>query len=139
MPSAYRTLTGLAANGFDVHVVMPERRAEGPRDYRGLHLHTFSVPTFGLEGEYGPARSSLLLEAPPGRGAGLRWKCFLTAMLAAAVRRALRVAREIDPALVYGILPTGALAAAAVARRTGAPNVTRLFGTHLAGDRKSVV
>lgn len=133
MPSAYRTLTGLAANGFDVHVVLPERGGGGSRLYRDLWLHTFPLPTFGLTGDFGPTRSPLLLESPPGYIAGLRWKAFLAAMLGAAVRRGLRLRREVDPVLVYGILPTGALAAAAVAWRAGIPNVTRLFGTHLAG------
>jgi glycosyltransferase involved in cell wall biosynthesis len=132
MPSAYRTLTGLAANDFDVHVVLPERGGGCARPYRGLTLHPFDVPAFGLRGEFGATRSPLLLEAPPGREAGLRWKAFLAAMLAGGVRRALRVAGHVRPALTYGILPTGALAAAAVGRREHVPNVTRLFGTHLA-------
>jgi len=88
-----------------------------------------------LRGEFGPTRSPLLLETPDGRAAGLRWKAFLAAMLAGAVRCGLEVAREVRPVLLYGILPTGALAAGGVALRTRVPNVTRLLGTHLASVR----
>jgi glycosyltransferase involved in cell wall biosynthesis len=132
MPSAYRSLTGLAANGFDVHVLVPARGGGAPREYRDLHLHPFDVRSFGLRGDFGPFRSALLLE-PSGRpGAGMRWKAFLSAMLVAAIRHGVRLARDVRPVVTYGILPTGALAAAAIGRRTGTPNVTRLFGTHLA-------
>lgn len=132
MPSAYRSLTGLRDNGFDVHVLMP---SEGPRatmDYRGLTLHTFPVPRFGLRGTYGPTRSALLMDAPEGRLTSLRWKAFLSALLALSVRHGLSVARNTRPDVLYGILPTGALAASAIGRLRGVPNVTRLFGTHLA-------
>lgn len=135
MPSAYRSLTGLAANGFDVHVVLPQRGGGPSSAYRSLRLHPFDVGSFGLRGDFGPNRSPLLLQAPPGFGAGARWKAFLAAMLTLAVRRGLEVARRIDPVAVYGILPTGALAAAAIGGALRMPNVTRLFGTHLGSVR----
>jgi glycosyltransferase involved in cell wall biosynthesis len=131
MPSAYRALEGLREGGFDVHVVMP---SDGPvpSTYRGLNLHSFAVPRFGLEGSYGLERSPLLLQAPDERTASLRWKGFLGALLAGSIRIGHRVARRHRPDLLYGILPTGALAASALGGLLRRPNVTRLFGTHLA-------
>jgi glycosyltransferase involved in cell wall biosynthesis len=132
MPSAYRTLTGLQANGFDVHVVLPTDGAS--RDYQedGLVLHTFGTPRFGLKGSFGPHRSPFLLEAPSGYSGSIRWKAFVAGMCGNALRRGLQVANEISPAIVYGIMPPGAIAASAIGRRRRIPNVTRLFGTFLA-------
>ena len=131
MPSAYRALEGLREAGFDVHVVIPSDRAV-PSTYRGLNLHAFAVPRFGLEGSYGLERSPLLLQAPDKRTASLRWKGFLGAMLAGFIHKGHRVAGQHRPALLYGILPVGALAASVLGGVLRRPNVTRLFGTHLA-------
>src|SRR5918997_4036677 len=78
MPSAYRTLAGFRDAGFDVHVLMPASEPWPEPDYRGLRLHTYRAPRFGLAGDFGPTRSALLVELPPGRrGASLRWKAYL--------------------------------------------------------------
>lgn len=134
MPSAYRALEGLREAAFDVHVVIPSH-LPAPSVYRGLNMHSFALPRFGLEGSYGLERSALLLRPPDGRTASWRWKAFLGAMLARFIQMGYHVAKRNPPALLYGILPVGALAASVLGGVLRQPNVTRLFGTHLAPVR----
>jgi glycosyltransferase involved in cell wall biosynthesis len=134
MPSAYRTMAGFRDAGFEVHVLIPASEPWPEPVYHGLHVHTYRVPRFGLAGDFGPTRSALLVDLPPGRrGASLRWKGYLGAVSLLGAVHGARLARRLKPQVVYGMMPMGAVAASVVGRLAGAPNVTRLFGTML-GD-----
>lgn len=134
MPSAYRTLAGFRDAGLRVDVVIPASSGWGDCTYEGLCVHTYRVPKFGLTGDFGPRRSALLVELPTGRrGASLRWKAYLGCISLLGIAHGLRLARRNNPDVVYGMMPTGAVAASVVGHLRGVPNVTRLFGTMLAG------
>src|SRR5437763_725141 len=100
MPSAYRTLAGFCDAGFEVHALMPASRP-WPEQYDGLHLHTYRVPRFGLQGEFGPRRSALLVELPEGRSLEqLRWKGYLGSVAGLGALHGLALTRRLKPDLV---------------------------------------
>lgn len=120
-PSFHLSVTGFPKHGIEMHVLMPG----GPglpavQDYHGATLHRMGT-AFDFMPECG--RSKFVHH-------GRIFAAFLYWFLR-AVPAGLRLAREIHPDVVFGMGSLGASAGWLVARASGVPNVTRLFGTEL--------
>jgi glycosyltransferase involved in cell wall biosynthesis len=132
--AVFETLNGYREAGYQVHLVTLAKGAEQVTAHRGLHLHGFHLPLVPPGVDYGPLRS--LFSYPLGimRFPGLAYvadKLLWAQFLLAGTRKALRVAREVKPDLIYGVTCYGVPVAWAVARHMHLPNLSRMLGTFL--------
>jgi glycosyltransferase involved in cell wall biosynthesis len=104
-------LERLVRHGYDLHLLVPRARdivASGPH----LEVHTFPN----------------VLAVPAWIPAPLRRLWLLPAFWSLAARAAVRIARQVRPALVLGFSHYGAWPAWRAGRAAGAPAVLKLFG-----------
>jgi glycosyltransferase involved in cell wall biosynthesis len=104
-------LSRLVRHGYEVHLLAPRSRdivATSP----GFHVHTFAN----------------VLGIPAWIPAPLRRLWLLPAFWSVAARAAVRLARQVRPAIVMGFSHYGAWPACAAGRAAGAPSVLKLFG-----------
>ena len=120
-PSFFLSITSFPKRGHDMHVLMPGRPG-CPReeDYHGVTLHRFrSAVNFMPE----PGASRVLLH----------FKRLLTYVywFVRVLPAGKSLASKLGADVVIGMGELGAPAALSIARATGVPNVTRLFGIGL--------
>lgn len=120
-PSFEVSATSFARHGHEVHVLTPGAPGRPAReDYRGVTLHHF-------------ATSVDFVPLPTRIKAAHHFRLLWTYVywFLRAVPAGLRLVRELGPDVIFGMEKLGAPAASMVARLSGLPNVTRLFGTEL--------
>jgi glycosyltransferase involved in cell wall biosynthesis len=128
--SFWRTPTGLAARGHEVHISLPAEPGAPRRDemMHGVHLHRYPcdldfVPRF---------HSNLPVRLVKRVAIWLAYQRL-------GLREGLAVARELRPDLVIAHGEFEAPVARKVARSLGVPNVTRLFGNGLSVTLKDPI
>ncbi len=117
-PSFFLSITSFTKRGHDMHVLMPGRPG-CPReeDYHGVTLHRF--------------RSAINFMPEPGASKTLQHLKRLFSYVYWFIRvvpAGKSLASKLGADVVIGMGELGAQAASRIARATGVPNVTRLFG-----------
>lgn len=124
-PSFFLSVTSFPKHGHDMHVLMPGRPGSASEEnYHGVTLHRFGSRVNFMPG----AGKSKLLQHTKRFFSYLYW--FIRVVPAG---RAL--AASIGADVVIGMGELGAPAAYRIARATGVPNVTRLFGIGMFLDK----
>ena len=101
----------LVRHGYEVHLLVP-RAPDLVAKSPGIHVHTFAN----------------ILGLPTWIPAPLRRLWLLPAFWSVAARAAVRLGRQIRPAIVMGFSHYGAWPASAAGRAIGVPSVLKLFG-----------
>jgi glycosyltransferase involved in cell wall biosynthesis len=118
----FRVLKGLAENGHEVHVLMPQEK--GTRKdflYNGIIVHEFKNMSV-------PKANSLVSKPLSGLVQYAQQLLFLFFSL----KKSLETVKSFGkPDLVYGYMPRASITAYFVSRLYSIPNITRLFGTFL--------
>ena len=134
-PTVAYTLYGFRDAGYAVHVVAPTNRpeAEATTERDGFQLHLFQIQGLPVDFEFDADHAFSTLVR--GGGSALRrhltYRLFWLRFLQLGTRRAHEVAREHNPALVYGFQNSGAPVAWRIGRRLGPKTVTtaRIMGS----------
>lgn len=115
IPSLYQTLKGFVAAGHEFHLILPQGKDEAKYElYEDVHVHRFK----------GMLKISL-----PVRILGLiLQKASWISFIFFASIKAYKVAKKIEPDVIYGFTSHGAPVAYIISRIYGIPNITRLFG-----------
>jgi glycosyltransferase involved in cell wall biosynthesis len=145
LPSVYYGVKRLVDAGHEVHFVTPKlhlwnrdldaeyRKKPNDETYNGIHIHRFGIPWIPS------LRSAGLVKEPmgPARRYANRFVSFfaLAALwiffTVSAVRRSARIARAGRPDAVVAHNGIAAAAGFILAKRYGAPLVTKIYGTFL--------
>ncbi len=122
-PSFHLSVTSFPMRGHDMHVLMPGGSdVPSVEEYHGATLHRIRT---GVDFMPECGRSKLIHHVRI-LGAFVYW--FIR-----AVPAGILLSRELHADVVFGMGSLGATAGWLIARASGIPNVTRLFGTELPG------
>lgn len=133
-PTIDYIMRGFRRAGYEVHVVSATNRPGlTEATFEGLHVHYIHPPVNPVDFTYDALHSFLtLVRREPSRWRQhLKFRLFWLQFVLLGIRRAMQVAREHPPNLVYGVMNTGIPVAAYVGRRLGVPNISRITGSYI--------
>jgi|Deesub1362B_J571_1020462.scaffolds.fasta_scaffold05837_2 glycosyltransferase involved in cell wall biosynthesis len=130
--TVFETLVGYQKAGYDVHVMTLDVFKKKSRLYRGLVLHTFSIPFTSWIGNYGPFNS--IFSYNISKYAVIRYlvdKLLWLGFVLIGCIHGIRLVKDCKPTIIYGFTSYGSPVAYFLGRIFRIPNVTRLLGTFL--------
>lgn len=133
-PTIYYIMQGFLRAGYEVHVVTATNKP-GLREseFEGLHIHYFHIPFNPVKFKYDALESFLTLvrnEALPWQQ-HVRYRLFWLQFVVFGTYHALKIARQCNPVLSYGIMNSGIFVAYLVSRRRRIPNFSRITGSYI--------